>query len=71
MARVTTEWLPRLTRDDLGVRDRDQFAAANKVFDRVRAMYVDLEQNGRRDVLRRLREGLPAASPDAHQSGRA
>jgi hypothetical protein len=26
-------------------------------------MYVDLDQNGRRDVLRRLREGLPAASP--------
>jgi hypothetical protein len=26
-------------------------------------MYVELEENGRRDVLRRLREGLPAASP--------
>jgi hypothetical protein len=27
-------------------------------------MYVDLEENGRRDVLRRLREGLPATSPE-------
>ena len=44
--------------------DRDQQQqAANEVFDRVRAMYVDLEENGRRDVLKRLREGLPAASP--------
>jgi hypothetical protein len=25
-------------------------------------MYVDLEQNGRRDVLKRLREGLPATA---------
>jgi 1-acyl-sn-glycerol-3-phosphate acyltransferase len=55
--------------------DRDQQQqVANQVFDRVRAMYVDLDQNGRRDVLKRLREGLPAASPspDPHQeSGRA
>ena len=43
----------------------DQQQVANQVFDRVRAMYVDLEQNGRRDVLRRVREGLPAPSPDA------
>ena len=51
--------------------DRDQQQqAANQVFDRVRAMYVDLDQNGRRDVLRRLREGLPAASP-RHETGRA
>jgi hypothetical protein len=45
--------------------DRDQQQqAANQIFDRVRAMYVDLDQNGRRDVLRRLREGLPATSPE-------
>ena len=44
--------------------DRDQEQqAANQVFDRVRAMYVDLEENGRRDVLKRLRGGLPATSP--------
>jgi 1-acyl-sn-glycerol-3-phosphate acyltransferase len=42
----------------------EQKVVAGKVFDQVRAMYVDLEQNGRRDVLKRLREGLPAGSPD-------
>ena len=40
-----------------------QQQAANQVFDRVRAMYVDLEENGRRDVLKR-RAGLPATSPE-------
>ena len=44
-------------------REEEQLVA-NQIFDRVRAMYVDLEENGRRDVLRRLREGLPATSPD-------
>jgi 1-acyl-sn-glycerol-3-phosphate acyltransferase len=44
-------------------RDEQQ-RVANQIFDRVRAMYVDLEENGRRDVLKRLREGLPAASPE-------
>ena len=34
-----------------------------EIFDRVREMYVELEENGRRDVIKRLREGLPAASP--------
>ena len=41
----------------------EQQLAANQIFDRVRAMYVDLKENGRRDVLRRLREGLPAPTP--------
>jgi len=41
-----------------------QQEAANKVFDRVRALYVALEQNGRRRVLRALREGLPPGSPE-------
>ena len=41
-----------------------QQQVANQVFDRVRAMYVDLEENGRRDVLKRLRAGLPATSPE-------
>jgi 1-acyl-sn-glycerol-3-phosphate acyltransferase len=52
-------------------RDEQQ-RVADQIFDRVRAMYVDLEENGRRDVLRRLREGLPAASPSPpHDTGRA
>jgi 1-acyl-sn-glycerol-3-phosphate acyltransferase len=41
----------------------EQQQVANEVFDHVRAMYVDLERNGRRGVLKRLREGLPASSP--------
>ncbi|MSO41017.1 MAG: 1-acyl-sn-glycerol-3-phosphate acyltransferase [Solirubrobacterales bacterium] len=41
----------------------EQQEVANQVFDRVRAMYVALEENGRRGVLRALREGLPPGSP--------
>jgi 1-acyl-sn-glycerol-3-phosphate acyltransferase len=44
-------------------RDEQQ-QVANQVFDRVRAMYVALEENGRRGVLRALREGLPPGSPE-------
>ncbi|MDP9189132.1 MAG: 1-acyl-sn-glycerol-3-phosphate acyltransferase [Actinomycetota bacterium] len=40
----------------------EQQRAADQVFDQVRAMYVDLERNGRKSVLRRVREGLPARS---------
>jgi 1-acyl-sn-glycerol-3-phosphate acyltransferase len=52
----------------------EQKQVANQVFDRVRAMYVALEEKGRRGVLRSLREGLPATSPepdsaDAHGRG--
>ena len=42
----------------------EQHQVADQVFDHVRAMYVDLERNGRRGVLKRLREGLPAGSPE-------
>jgi 1-acyl-sn-glycerol-3-phosphate acyltransferase len=42
----------------------EQQQAANQVFDKVRAMYVALEENGRRGVLRALREGLPPGSPE-------
>ena len=41
----------------------EQQQVATQVFDAVRAMYVDLEENGRSGVLKRLREGLPAGSP--------
>jgi hypothetical protein len=40
-----------------------QQQVADQVFDHVRAMYVDIEENGRQGVLRRVREGLPAPSP--------
>ena len=42
----------------------EQQQVAEQVFDHVRAMYVDLEENGRASVLRRIREGLPAGSPE-------
>jgi 1-acyl-sn-glycerol-3-phosphate acyltransferase len=43
-------------------RERQQ-EAANEIFDRVRAMYVALDEQGRRGVIRALREGLPAPDP--------
>jgi 1-acyl-sn-glycerol-3-phosphate acyltransferase len=36
-----------------------QLEVATEVFDRVRTMYTALEERGRRDVIRALREGLP------------
>jgi hypothetical protein len=33
------------------------------VFDVVRAMYVELEENGRKSVLKRVRAGLPLPQP--------
>jgi 1-acyl-sn-glycerol-3-phosphate acyltransferase len=47
----------------------EQQLVANQIFDRVRAMYVDLEENGRRDVLKRIRKGLPAPSPEPERIG--
>lgn len=40
-----------------------QLEVATEVFDRVRAMYTALERNGRRSVVKTLREGLPAPDP--------
>lgn len=40
-----------------------QLEAATEVFDKVRAMYTRLEQQGRRNVIRALREGLPSPEP--------
>ena len=50
----------------------EQQQVANQVFDSVRAMYVDLEENGRKGVLKRLREGLPSTTrePDAADARR-
>jgi 1-acyl-sn-glycerol-3-phosphate acyltransferase len=45
-------------------RERQQ-EVANEIFDRVRGMYVALDQQGRRGVIRALREGLPAPDPGA------
>lgn len=50
-----------------------QLEVAAEVFDRVRAMYVRLEEQGRRGVIRALRtglpEGLPAPDPKASPKG--
>ncbi len=47
----------------------EQQQVANQIFDHVRAMYVDLEENGRKGALKRLRAGLPPASePDAAEA---
>ena len=40
-----------------------QQEVASEVFDRVRAMYAALEEQGRRGVIKALREGLPAPPP--------
>jgi 1-acyl-sn-glycerol-3-phosphate acyltransferase len=42
----------------------EQQQVAEQVFDQVRAMYVDLEENGRAGVLKRIKQGLPATSPE-------
>ena len=47
----------------------EQQQVANQVFDSVRAMYVDLEQNGRAGVLKRIREGLPSPSTEPGTAG--
>jgi 1-acyl-sn-glycerol-3-phosphate acyltransferase len=40
-----------------------QLEAATDIFDQVRAMYTRLEQQGRRNVIRALREGLSSPEP--------
>jgi 1-acyl-sn-glycerol-3-phosphate acyltransferase len=50
-------------------RERSQ-EVANEVFDSVRKMYVALEENGRRGVIRSLRKGLPAPEPAASRAER-
>jgi len=49
-------------------RERQQ-EVANEIFDEVRTMYVALEENGRRSVIKSLRKGLPA--PDPGKASRA
>ena len=43
-------------------RERQQ-EVADEVFDRVRSMYVALDERGRKSVIRSLRKGLPAPQP--------
>jgi len=49
-------------------RERQQ-EVADEIFDRVRTMYVALEEQGRRGVIRALRKGLPAPEPGKASPG--
>jgi hypothetical protein len=40
-----------------------QQEVANEIFDEVRTMYVALEENGRRSVIKSLRKGMPTPEP--------
>jgi 1-acyl-sn-glycerol-3-phosphate acyltransferase len=46
-----------------------QQEVADEVFDRVRSMYVALEEQGRRGVIKALRKGLPAPEPGKASPG--
>ncbi len=46
-----------------------QLEVATKIFDRVRDMYTTLEERGRRNVIRALREGLSAPEPGKTSPG--
>ena len=50
-----------------------QLAASDRVFDRVKEMYYELERDGRKEVMRRLRQDPRAvpASPEPHAGARA
>jgi 1-acyl-sn-glycerol-3-phosphate acyltransferase len=39
-----------------------QLATANEIFDRVKAMYVAIDEQGRASVIKQLREGAAAAA---------
>jgi 1-acyl-sn-glycerol-3-phosphate acyltransferase len=43
-------------------RERQQ-EVADEIFDQVRTMYVTLEEQGRKSVIRSIRKGLPAPEP--------
>jgi 1-acyl-sn-glycerol-3-phosphate acyltransferase len=63
--KVTIQYGEPMTFPEKADPSRDeQQQASNQVFDHVRSMYVDLEEKGRRGVVRALRDGLPAASPE-------
>ena len=49
--------------EEAPTRERQQ-EVADEVFDRVRKMYVALEEQGRRGVMRALRRGLPGSTVD-------
>lgn len=62
--RVTVQFGEPMTFPAISDSTREQqLEVANEVFDRVREMYTGLEENGRRDVKKALREKLPVPEP--------
>ncbi len=62
--KVTIQYGEPLTFPAVAVPSREQQQeVANKVFDEVRKMYVALEEQGRRGVLKALKEKVPSAEP--------
>ncbi len=59
--KVTVQYAEPITFDVVANPSREQqLEAANQIFDRVREMYVALDENGRRGVAKALREGVAA-----------
>jgi 1-acyl-sn-glycerol-3-phosphate acyltransferase len=64
--KVTVQYGEPITFDRVDSPTREQSAeAAQEIFNRVRDMYVGLEENNRWDVVKRLRRGLPVPGVEA------
>src|SRR5919108_3004892 len=62
--KVTIQYGEPMTFDVVEHPTREQqLEVARRVFDQVRAMYVELDERGRWAVIKALRKGLPAGSP--------
>jgi 1-acyl-sn-glycerol-3-phosphate acyltransferase len=64
--KVTVQYGEPMTFDVVEHPTREQqFDAAEQIFDRVRAMYVALDEKGRWAVIKALRKGIPPSPADA------
>jgi 1-acyl-sn-glycerol-3-phosphate acyltransferase len=64
--KVTVQYGERVSFDPVTNPTREQqLRAAEQIFNRVREMYVALEENGRRSVIRSLRRAAAGAAPEA------
>jgi 1-acyl-sn-glycerol-3-phosphate acyltransferase len=64
--KVTVQYGEPMTFDVVEHPTREQqLDAAERIFDRVRAMYVALDEKGRWAVIKALRKGIPASPADA------
>jgi hypothetical protein len=63
---VTVQYGEPTTFERVEAPTREQSAeAAQEIFNRVRDMYVGLEENNRWDIVKRLRKGLPVPKVEA------